>query len=246
MQDRCSVDQPGRSTDALLPDHHALLFSALARSILSACGEAAEAILSEAVKSYALERGGRMRKRAIASGDGTSMASYRAYCEWTAPPGSISSVVIARSPVLITHTVTCPWYDAWKRTGRLHQGAFYCRYVDEYLVKGFNESLSLEVRTMHDPRSSGRCEFMWNGIDLTQEEETRVDAMRARAEQGGVKDWRYHMCHLISSFACCLKRHGIDESTVLIPAKADFTSLCGNDAASVFHDYSEVDYEAVW
>jgi hypothetical protein len=54
------------------------------------------------------------------------------------------------------------------------------------------------------------------------------------------------MGHLISSFACCLKRHGIDESTVLIPAKADFTSLCGNDAASVFHDYSEVDYEAVW
>ena len=83
-------------------------------------------------------------------------------------------------------------------------------------------------------------------MDLTQEEQTRIDAMRARAEQGGVRDWRYHMGHLISSFARCLKRHGIDESTVLIPAKADFTSLCGNDAASVFHDYSEVDYEAVW
>lgn len=245
MQDRNTAKEPSGGAGALLPDHHALLFSALARSVLSTCGEAAEAILSEAVKSYALERGRRMRKRAIAYRDGTSMASYRAYCEWTAPPGSISAVVAARSPVLVTHTVTCPWYEAWKRTGRLREGAFYCRCVDEYLVKGFDEGLVLEVKTMHDPLSSGRCEFIWNGIDLTQEEEDRIDAMRARAEQGGVKDWRYHMGHLMSSFAGCLRRHGIDEATVLIPAEADFVSLCGNDAAGVFNDYSEVDYEAV-
>lgn len=245
MQDWNTAKEPLGGADALLPDHHALLFSALARSILSTCGEAAEAILSEAVKSYALERGGRMRKRAIANRDGTSMASYRAYCEWTAPPGSISAVVVARSPVLVTHTVTCPWYEAWKGIGRLREGAFYCRYVDEYLVKGFDEGLVLHIKTMHDPVISGRCEFIWNGIDLTQEEEARIDAMRAHAEQGGIKDWRYHMGHLISSFARCLKRHGIDESTVLTPAKADFASLCGDDAASVFDDYSEVDYEAV-
>lgn len=245
MQDRNTAKEPLGDADALLPDHHALLFSALARSILSTCGEAAEAILSEAVKSYALERGRRMRKRAIANCDGTSMASYRAYCEWTAPPGSISSVVVARSPVLVTHTVTCPWYEAWARTGRLREGAFYCRYVDEYLVKGFDEGLLLQIKTMHDLLGSGRCEFIWNGIDLTQEEEARVDAMRARTEQGGVKDWRYHMGHLVSSFASCMNRHGIDESIVLIPAKADFASLCGDDAASVFDDYGEVNYETV-
>ncbi|MEA4883005.1 MAG: L-2-amino-thiazoline-4-carboxylic acid hydrolase [Clostridia bacterium] len=245
MQDRNTDKRPFEGANALLPDHHALLFSALARNILSACGEAAEAILSDAIKSYAIERGGRMRKRAIANGDGTSMASYRAYCEWTAPPGSISSMVAARSPVLVTHTLICPWYEAWKRTGRLHEGAFYCRYVDEYLVRGFDESLVLEVKTMHDPSCSGHCEFRWNGIDLTQEEEARIDAMRARAEQGGVKDWRYHMGHLISSYASSLRRHGIDEGAVLIPARADFASLCGEGAASVFGDYDEVDYEAV-
>lgn len=245
MQDRNTAKQPSVGADALLPDHHALLFSALAGSILSTCGEVAEAILSDAVKSYALERGGRMRKRAIANGDGTSMASYKAYCEWTAPPGSISSLIVTKSPVLITHTVTCPWYEAWKRTGRLHEGAFYCRYVDKYLVRGFNESLVLEVKTMHDPRSSGRCEFTWHGIDLTQEEEARINAMQARAEQGGVKDWRYHMGHLINSFARCLRRHGIDEPTVLIPARTGFASLCGDDAANVFDDYGEVDYGAV-
>jgi len=82
-------------------------------------------------------------------------------------------------------------------------------------------------------------------MDLTQEEQTRIDAMRARAEQGGVRDWRYHMGHLISSFARCLERHGIDESTVLMPAEADLASLCGDAAASVFRDYSEANYEAV-
>ena len=245
MQNRSAASQPPGGTDALLPDHHALLFSALARSMLSTCGEAAEAILTEAVKSYALERGRRMRRRAIANGDGTSMASYRAYCEWTAPPGSISSIVAARSPVLITHTLVCPWYEAWKMAGRLREGAFYCRYVDEYLVRGFDESLTLDVKTMHDSSCPRRCEFRWNGIDLTQEEEVRIDAMRARAEQQGyVKDWRYHMGHLISSVARSLRRHGIDESTVLIPARADFASLCGEAAASVFDDYDDVDYDA--
>ncbi len=245
MQDRNTANQPSGGVDALLPDHHALLFSALARSMLSTCGEAAETILTEAVKSYALERGGRMRRRAFANGDGTSMASYRAYCEWTAPPGSISSVIAARSPVLITHTLICPWYEAWRKTGRLHEGAFYCRYVDEYLVRGFDESLVLEVKTMHDPLSSGYCEFVWNGIDLTPEEESRIDAIRARAErQGCVKDWRYHMGHLIGSFAGSLRRHGIDESTVLIPARADFASLCGEAAASVFDDHDEANYDS--
>ncbi len=244
MQDRNAAERPFQGTDTLLPDHHALLFSALARSLLSTCGEVAEDILSEAVKSYSLERGGRMRKRAIANGDGTSMASYRAYCEWTAPPGSISSVIAARSPVLITHTLICPWYEAWKRTGRLREGGFYCGYVDEYLVRGFDESLTLEVKTMHDPLTSGRCEFMWNGIDLTPKEENRIDAMRARAErQGCVKGWHYHIGHLISSFARSLRRHGVEESTVLMPARADFASSCG-EAASVFDDCDEVDYDA--
>lgn len=245
MQDRSTAKPPFQGPDALLPDHHALLFSALARSILSTCGEAAEDILSEAIKSYGLERGRRMRKRAIANGDGTSMASYKAYCEWTAPPGSTSSVIAARSPVLITHTLICPWYEAWRRTGRLREGAFYCRYVDEYLVRGFDESLTLEVKTMHDSSCPRRCEFRWNGIDLTQDEETRIDAMRARAEQqSGVKDWRYHMGHLISSFARSLRRHGINEGAVLIPARADFASLCGEAAAGVFDDYYDVDYDA--
>ena len=63
MQDRNTAKQPSVGADALLPDHHALLFSALAGSILSTCGEVAEAILPDAVKSYALERGGRMRNR---------------------------------------------------------------------------------------------------------------------------------------------------------------------------------------
>mgnify|MGYP001188628715 CR=1 FL=1 len=246
MQNRNAAGRPSGGADPLLPGHHALLFSALARSTLSTCGEAAEAILTEAVKSYALQRGRRMRKRAISNGDGTSMASYRAYCEWTAPPGSMSSLIVAKSPVLITHTLICPWYEAWRRTGRLREGGFYCRYVDEYLVRGFDESLTLEVKTMHDAAGSGCCEFIWNGIDLTPEEESGIDAMRAHVErQGGVKDWRYHMGHLISSFARSLRRHGIEESTVLMPARADFASLCGDDAAGVFDDYSEIDYDAV-
>ena len=245
MQNRNAAGRPSGGADPLLPGHHALLFSALARSTLSTCGEAAEAILTEAVKSYALQRGRRMRKRAISNGDGTSMASYRAYCEWTAPPGSMSSLIVAKSPVLITHTLICPWYEAWRRTGRLREGGFYCRYVDEYLVRGFDESLTLEVKTMHDYSYPRRCEFRWNGIDLTQEEEARIDAMRAHVErQGGVKDWRYHMGHLISSFARSLRRHGMDGGAVLISARADFASLCGDDAADVFDDYDDVDYDA--
>ncbi len=136
------------------------------------------------------------------------------------------------------------WRQAATHTGRLYEGAFYCRYVDEYLVRGFDESLTLGVKTMHAPLTSGRCEFIWNGIDLTPEEESRIDAMRARARrQDGVKDWHYHMGHLVSCFARSLRGHGVKESTVLMPARADFALLCG-EAASVFDDHDEVDYGA--
>lgn len=221
------------------PSEHALLFTSLVKATLSAFPSDGPRLVADAVKLYALERGRRMRQRALAAADGTSMASYRAYCEWTAPEGSLFSVIASRSPVLVTRTIVCPWYEAWKKAGRLEEGRHYCAYVDEYLVRGFDENLRLGIVDAHSEGSGGVCEFTWHGVEYTEDAEEEYVSMRARVAQTGVMGWPYHMMHLVSAFRRTLESDGLDVFAVLGDARDDFSALAGNEAALVFEGYAD-------
>lgn len=221
------------------PSEHALLFTSLVKATLSAFPSDGPRLVADAVKLYALERGRRMRQRALAAADGTTMASYRAYCEWTAPEGSLYSAIVSRSPVLVTRTIVCPWYEAWKKAGRLEEGRHYCAYVDEYLLRGFDESLRLGIVDAHSEGSGGVCEFTWHGVEYTQEAEEEHVRRRARVAQTGVMGWPYHMMHLISAFRRALEADGRIVSAVFGNAQDDFSELVSNEAALVFECYTD-------
>ncbi len=211
----------------LLPGHHATLFGIITRNAVERYGEEGRLAVIAAVKEYGLQRGRRMRKRALRNGDETNMTAYRAYSEWRAPQGSMRSVIVQRSPVLVIRTLSCPWHDAWQENNLTEEGHCYCENIDRHLAMGFDENLNLEVEQELSGAELRYCEFTWHGIDLTEENERLTIEMRSRLEESCVKDWLYHIRHLLHVMSCTLGERLEGAEWVFSKSREDFLALFG-------------------
>lgn len=231
----------GGTADAFTPEHHAVLFGALARRTLEAFGDAAPALLQRAVERYGRERGGRMAQRAAQWGVEPDMLAYLAFSEWRYPHHFVKSVE-SRQPVYTTLVHQCPWCRAWKEHGQQEYGPWYCRYVDEALVKGFNPQLELKV---HSNLSEGAdsCRFEWRGLAMTQDNARRLQELSQRLGDSCLKNWEYHTAHLLSA----LGRELLAENEALgrralWQAMADFRQEFGRDAARCAAEQARQDF----
>jgi len=224
---------------------HATVFAVVARNAGAPADPAALTAISEAVRRYGLQRGRRMRKRAIRNGDPPDMASYRAYCEWFAEEGSFATEIVEDSPVLITRTTRCPWMDAWKKTGLVSEGHIYCSFVDDNLVKGFNEDLLLNVGPVLSDGKSGYCEFKWNGLDMRNESSNQTSARRERLMHETVKSWDYHIGHLLRQLNDTLIELMPNGRDIMMASVRELAEVYGIDVREIFDRTAEVDYEMI-
>lgn len=239
-------DEARKSAAAeLLPGHHATMFGIITRNAVECFGEEGRLAVIAAVKEYGLQRGRRMRKRALRNGDETNMTAYRAYSEWRAPQGSMRSVIIQRSPVLVIRTLSCPWHDAWQENNLTEEGHCYCENIDRHLAMGFDENLNLEVEQSFSGGALSYCEFTWHGIDLTEENERLTVEMRNRLGESCVKDWLYHIRHLLHVMSRTMDRMLTNSECVLLKSKEDFLALFGERFCFIFDEPDNTDYEEI-
>jgi hypothetical protein len=239
----CEVPK-GLSTE-LSPGHHASLFGIIARNAVECAGDEGRLAIIEAVKVYGLQRGRRMRKRALRNGDKTNMTAYRAYSEWKAPQGSVQSEIVERSPVLVIRILSCPWNDAWQKNNLTELGHYYCDNIDRYLAMGFDESLKLEVEQTFSGCGLEYCEFAWHGIDFTEENERLTLEMRNRLGESCIKDWLYHIRHLTHVLSDTLIKRLANADIIMQKSKDDFLKLFGDQFSFIFDGPDLTDYDEI-
>jgi len=239
-------DEARKSAAAeLLPGHHATMFGIITRNAVECFGEEGKQAVIAAVRAYGLQRGRRMRQRALKNGDETNMTAYRAYSEWRAPQGSMHSVIMQRSPVLVIRTLLCPWHDAWQKNNLTEEGHCYCENIDKHLAMGFNENLILEVEQALSGDALSYCEFTWHGMDFTEENEQLTIEMRNRLEESCVKDWLYHIRHLLHVMSCTLGERLEGADRILNKSREDFLALFGERFRFIFDEPDNTDYEQI-
>ncbi len=221
------ADEPAATPHVLRPEHHATLFGIMVRNAIAIAGQEGLNAAAEGVKAYALQRGSRMRTRALANGDPLTFAAYMAYSEWAAPSGSIQIAAAQRSPTYITRTLACPWHAAWLERGMLEEGYCYCKYIDEYLVRGFNNQLVLGVNSVHTDGVSEYCEFVWNGLDFTPQAELELEAMRRRVQGDSIRSWEYHIAHLFAAMSAALTSLTGGDRGIITKSRDEFVAACG-------------------
>jgi pyrroline-5-carboxylate reductase len=224
------------------PTHHAILFSFIAKEVISSCGQVGINALKQAVRRYGKERGQRMAQRVIFHGDELSMEKFLAYGEWI--PAS-EMMVVKTTPNLITHVKRCPWVDAWKQENILEFGRIYCTEIDEALVDGFNPDLTLKI---HSTLSFGanNCEFEYYNIALSPTVQKSIDEKKAQLGKSRIKSWEYHTAHLYYTLLNELQKEcGEDGKTAVIHALTRFGKKYGQNFRNTLISYNNIDFTTI-
>lgn len=181
----------------LYPEHHAVLFGLIARETLHFFGqEQGDALLLEMVRTYAAERGRRMRLRVDAHGDTPCPLNYMAYGEWAGNTG-FRKEIIHLEPFYSYRVLECPWCNAWKAHGLEKYGPYYCRCADVAIVEGFDPALTLEMPVW---LSDGPyCQFSWPEFAMTDENQRKLQEKREELGDSCLQGWDYHTAHMRST-----------------------------------------------
>jgi hypothetical protein len=177
-------------------EDHATLFALIAREAITKFGGEGMSAIVRAISAYGIERGSRSAKRCLSDGEKLSMENYILYGEWHDPRGESKTEIVEFEPNYRTNVVVCGWCEAWKKRGLLEYGQIYCDHVDEYLVRGFNPELRLEMGKILS-HGDCVCEFNWIGCHFR-------DSVAAERKRRGkislvTRDFLYHCGHLLAS-----------------------------------------------
>ena len=217
-----------KAAETFAPEHHAVMFGLLAKGVCGHFGPAADALLQRAVQRYGEQRGARMALRCLSNGDPLDMASYFAYCEWSHRGGAQKTDPDPDCSYLSYRMLACPWHTAWKQSGLLAYGRYYCRFVDRAILRGFSPVLVLEVPTWLSEHESEGCRFHWKSAENTQAFLARQRAVAARLDGSQIRDFCYHTAHLYAVFAECMgKQHASLAAVVEREARKGFAKRYG-------------------
>lgn len=194
------------------PRQHAVMFGLLAREILKEFGDEGDTLLMDAVARYGQERGFRMARRCERRGSTKDMVGYFAYSEWSWPQG-FRKAVIQTEPYFAHYVYECPWCSAWKESGLSEYGRYYCRNVDENIVKGFNPELHLEMKSYLSAPEASCCEFHWKDAVMDEKNGKCQAEIQGQIGTSCLRDFAYHTAHTF----CTL----LDEAAKRNSQKAD-------------------------
>lgn len=245
------VERGGGLSDAkasqFSPRQHAILFGLMARAALETFGQqAGDALLLEAVARYGQERGARMAERCRANGDKTNMIGYFAYSEWRWEDG-FSKSTIQTEPYFAHYVHACPWCSAWKESGLAEYGRYYCRNVDENIVRGFNSDLHLDMRSYLSGPASSCCEFHWKDLAMNAETAKQQGAIAKRIGESCVRDFVYHTAHTYKTLLGCFAEADAQKARVInARVRKEFAELCSYQEllrvlAEANHDFTQAD-----
>lgn len=208
-------------------EHHATLYALLVKHAVQECGEEGRAAMREATAVYGLERGSRMRQRALRNGDTPDALSYMAYGEWGAAPGTMIVNEVEGCEEYKTHVTRCEWCRCWNKHDLMPYGKAYCQNVDVNIAHGFAPEFDLGVNAL---MSAGDpyCEFGY-GLHMDEEKREKLAEIKERLGSSAQLDFNYHTAHL---FAACrrvlIERLGQTGKDIADAALFSFTCYFGN------------------
>lgn len=225
-------------------EEHAVLFALLVKSAKEHCGEKGMELAVYATKVYGKERGLRMAMRAAADGEELSPYNYLVYGEWADPKGMQNNIPVQLAPEYHMNVVKCGWNDSWRKYGLLEYGKVYCRWIDEYLVAGFNPDNALGIDTFLS-YGCECCNFQWVGVCMENEAAlNQCNAQRMKRLDSVVKDFLYHCGHLL----WCMRRIyclelGLTKGQMIVEsALKEFNNIYGEELEKALVDESHQDF----
>lgn len=234
-----------QTAEKFTPTHHALMMAWISRAVVNALGEdEGERIVRKAVVKYGNQRGRRMALRAKADGQPLTIDNYLAYAEVKVKKGDMKSKIVEKSPDARTHVTECAWYDAWEEHDLMPYGRYFCREIDEALVRGFDEGLVLEVT---GTRSNGAayCDFVFKDAHFTLPKMAGLVWKRAVSPgRRPVMPWEYHVGHLYKTLGEVIAEElGEEAVDVMAAALNEFTDKYGEAAGETVLAYDNTDFD---
>lgn len=223
--------------------HHALLFAWISKAIIDQAGEEkGEVLIRRAVRQYGQERGHRMAQRARADEQDLSLTTFLSYGEWKAGPGEMEVQKVERPPDIQSRVFKCPWHSAWRETGLLPFGRFYCLEIDEALAEGFNPKVNLEVRATQT-NGARECEFVYHQATLEGANHPPAGEPKGVDPNQNVRPWEYHAGHLFVTLEkMVIAELGEPGRAAVEAGLAEFSRYYGEAAAQIVTSFRAVDF----
>ena len=207
-------------------EHHAALVALLAKQAIQAAGERGKEAFIAGVTRLGMERGTRMAARAVLHGDKLNLASFQAYGEWRAEDGVMEFSTRAIAPEMHTRAGKCGWNDTWRKYGLEEWGKYFCQTIDDALARGFSADLGCDMQSRLS-WGDDCCTFNWRQ-PLTPDEAAWVAAKKAGLGLQCVKDFDYHVGHVLHSVAGEIAgRLGDAGAQAVDAALKDFAAIFG-------------------
>lgn len=115
------------------------LFYFLAESLSSACGNAGESTVREAIRRYAAGSGTRLKEEHQKMGRKKNVKSY--YCASDVPKDSRKreTILCLNEEVGLKEVYTCPYADIWKQYGASDIGNWFCEEYEKAKFEAYTE-----------------------------------------------------------------------------------------------------------
>lgn len=223
---------------------HASLFGLIVRNVMKVHGDSGREVCEEGVQLYAKQRGGRMGKRALVNGDELSMLNYMAYGEWKPVSETMDIREAAKIPSAITRVYKCPWNVTWQKLGFMEEGRLYCKHIDKNLVTGFDKDLKLGING-NQMEGDEYCEFIFNGAELSEENQKALNNKRAALGDSCIKDWEYHSMHLYSTMCSLVIESFNDGEQIVSNILGDFVAIYSKEAGDILVKSKEINFNEI-
>ena len=167
-----------------------------------------------------------MAQRCRRNGDKTDMVGYFAYGEWRWDAG-FRKETIQNTPYFAHYVRQCPWCEGWRESGLAEFGQYYCRNVDESIVRGFDPELHLEVKSYLSKPGSHCCEFHWKDLSMDAETAARLGAISKKIGTSCVRDFVFHTAHTYKTMLSCFALADPQKAELIgARVRGEFAELC--------------------
>jgi hypothetical protein len=226
---------------------HAVLFALIARQVFTRYGEQKGVpAVRKAIRRYGEQRGRRMALRAQTNGDALTMANYLVYGEWRSVTDGSQMKLVEDQADISMLVQRCPWEQAWKDTGLLPYGRYYCQEIDAALLRGFNPDLQIEIKQTLS-NDGVPCEFIYHQAVLEPGHTlSYIDEKSTRLESLRLMPWEYHCGHLYQVFSLVMGDEFGPRGRVTVQnALAEFALRYGGEAAGTVAAYLKTDFDSL-
>ncbi|MHA1675140.1 MAG: L-2-amino-thiazoline-4-carboxylic acid hydrolase [Promethearchaeota archaeon] len=236
---------PPQVEDIFKIKNHALLFGIFCSHIQESNFSQPIKLIQQIVRQYALERGQRMALRTLKFQEELTMENFLVFGEWIPDSNIMQQQDYVLSPVYISHVTQCPWAAYWKSHEFLEYGKQYCDIIDKTLIEGYNPDLYLIVKG-NLTKGDAFCEFHWNGVDLTQENQMKLNQKKESLGMLGKKSWEYHTAHLYWTFRKKLEQQDITKIKKLINlVNQEYSEIFGEKSLFRLMNYERIDFSSI-